>query len=187
MYTNVVDRLHGEFADLRDFLKASNGDEFLSTVEGYLPRTMLLAVASYFEGRLSEEVQRLAAEQAGDRHVLTWLVRNKVVRRQYHTWFSWDARNVNTFLSMFGQEFKDEAAKWIAEDGNLRRAVMDFLEIGRERNRLVHENFGDAPLELTTADVYSLYESASAFVDWFPQAIRRYLGEMAAVTGPAQE
>ena len=84
-------------------------------------------------------------------------------------------RQRNTFLSMFGRDFKDEAARWIAEDEYLGRAVRDFLEIGRERNRLVHGNFGDAPLEKTTADVYALYESAKVFVDWFPDAVRRHL------------
>ena len=180
MYANVVERLHGEFSDLRDFLSASGGEELLPKVEGYLPRTMLLAVASYFENRLSEEIERLAVEEAGDRHVLTWLVRNKVVSRQYHTWFSWQAHNVNTFLSMFGQDFKEDAAKWIEADDKLPQAVKSFLEIGRERNRLVHENFGDAPLNKSTTDVYRLYESAKIFVDWFPRAIRRHLGKVAA-------
>lgn len=178
MYTNVVDRLHGEFSDLREFLLgAADGVAFLPVVEGFLPRTMLLAVASYFESRLSDEVERLAAEEVGEGHVLTWLVRKKAVGRQYHTWFSWDARNVNSFLSMFGPDFKEEAARLIAEDEHLEKSVRDFLEIGRERNRLVHENFGDAPLEKTAADVYGLYESARVFVDWFPGAIRRFSSE----------
>ena len=183
VYTNVVDRLHGEFTDLRDFLSATDGARFLPVVEGYLPRTMLLAVASYFENRLAGEVERFAAEEAGEGHVLTWLIRTKAIRRQYHTWFSWQSQNVNMFLSMFGQDFKEEASKWIDEDESLRRAVIAFLEIGRERNRLVHENFGDAPLEKTTADVYDLYKSAKVFVDWFPEAIRRYSGERAAIAG----
>lgn len=181
MYTNVVERLHVEFSELRDFLSATDGAKFLPIVEGYLPRTMLLAVASYFESRLAEEVEQFAADEAGDDHVLTWLIRNRVVRRQYHTWFSWEGRNVNSFLSMFGQDFKDAAAKWISEDDSLRRSVLDFLEIGRERNRLVHQNFGDAPLDKTTAEVYVLYESAKVFVDWFPIAIRRHLSDLAAV------
>ena len=174
-YANVVDRLHGEFSDLREFLSDADGAKFLPVVEGYLPRTILLAAASYFESRLSDEVERLAAAEVGDDHVLTWLVRNKVIRGQYHRWFSWESANVNTFLSMFGRDFKDEAARWIAEDEYLGRSVRDFLEIGRERNRLVHGNFGDAPLEKTTADVYALYESAKIFVDWFPDAVRRHL------------
>ena len=138
---------------------------------------MLLAVASYFESRLCEEVDRLATEEAGERHVLTWLVRNKVVHRQYHTWFNWQVSNVNTFLSMFGQDFKDEATKRIEADDNLQQAVRNFIEIGQERNRLVHTNFGDASLDKNTTDVYRLYESAKIFVDWFPQAIRQHLGE----------
>ena len=180
MSTNVVERLHGEFSDLREFLNAADGAKFLPVVESYLPRTMLLAVASYFETRLSEDVERFAAEKTGDDHPLTWLIRKRVIRRQYHTWFSWQGRNVNTFLSMFGQNFKEEAARWIAEDESLRQSVIDFLEIGRERNRLVHENFGAAPLEKTTAEVYGLYESAKVFVDWFPGAIRRHLSKVRA-------
>lgn len=183
MSTNVVDRLHGEFTDLRDFLSTTDGARFLPVVEGFLPRAMLLAAASYFERRLSDEVERFAADEAGEEHVLRWLIKSKVISRQYHTWFAWERQNVNAFLSMFGQNFKDEASKWIDEDDNLRRSVTAFLEIGRERNRLVHENFGDAPLEKTTADVYGLYESAKVFVDWFPEAIRRYSSDQMAVEG----
>ena len=175
MYPNVVDRLHGELSDLREFLLGvADGVAFLPFVEGLLPRTMLLAAASHFESRLADEVERLAAEEVGEGHVLTWLVRRKAIERQYHTWFSWETRNVNSFLSMFGSDFKEEAARWIAEDRGLEQSVRDFLEIGRERNRLVHENFGDAPLEKTAAEVYGLYESARVFVDWFPGAIRRF-------------
>lgn len=162
----------------------ADGAKFLPVVESILPRTMLLAAASHFERRLSGDVERLAEEEAGDSHVLTWLIRNRVIRRQYHTWFSWQSRNVNTFLAMFGKDFKDEAARWIAEDENLGKSVIAFLEIGNERNRLVHEDFADAPLEKTTSDVYDLYESAKIFVDWFPDAIRRHLG---GGPGTAQE
>lgn len=182
MYANVVDRLHGEFSDLEEFLSVADGAKFLPVVESFLPRTMLLAAASHFEKRLSGDVERLAAEEAGDDHVLTWLVRNRVIGRQYHTWFSWQSSNVNTFLAMFGKDFKEEAAKLISEDENLRKSVIAFLEIGSERNRLVHEDFGDAPLEKTTSDVYDLYESAKVFVDWFPAAIRRHLGGQQGAT-----
>lgn len=183
MCANVVDKLHEDFTGLRDFLGETNGARFLPVVEGYLPRTMLLAAASYFERRLSDEVERLAEEKAGDGHVLTWLIRKKVLSRQYHTWFDWKKSNVNLFLSMFGQDFKNEASKWIAENEILQRSSADFLEIGRERNRLIHNNFGDAPLEKTTADVYGLYKSAKIFVDWFPGAIRRYSHERMTSAG----
>lgn len=174
MSRNVVDRLHGEFSDLQKFLGEKGGVTFLSVIEENSPKTMLLVAASYFEHRLSEEVELLAKEATADGHVLMWLIKNKAISRQYHTWFDWKSSNANTFFSMFGQGFKDQAAEEVKKDEKLNKSIVDFLEIGRERNRLVHENFGDFTLEKTTSDVYELYESAVGFVDWFPKAIRNY-------------
>ena len=135
---------------------------------------MLLAAASYFERRLSYEVERLAEEATAKDHVLVLLIKNKAISRQYHTWFSWESRNANRFFSMFGQGFKDKADQWIRSDENLNQSVVDFLEIGQARNRLVHGNFGEFTLEKTASEVYALYQSAAGFVDWFPWAIRKY-------------
>ena len=78
---------------------------------------------------------------------------------------------------MFGEEFKDQAAEWVKEDKVLRDSVRDFLEIGDERNRLVHGDFANAPMEKTASEVYEMYNSARLFVEWFPKAIRRHLNE----------
>lgn len=76
---------------------------------------------------------------------------------------------------MFGPDFRDRAAERVKSEHGLDKSVKDFLEIGRERNRLVHEDFAIAPLEKTGTEVYELYESAQSFVEWFPVAIRRHL------------
>ena len=174
MYRNIVDRLHGEFSDLQRFLGEKGGVPYLSVIEENFPKTMLLAAASYFEHRLSDEVELLAKDATADGHVVMWLIKNKVISRQYHTWFDWDRKNANPFFSMFGQGFKEQAAEEVKSDEKLNKSIVDFLEIGRERNRLVHENFGAFTLEKTASDVYGLYESAVGFVDWFPKAIRKY-------------
>ena len=179
MPQSVVDRLHSEFADLMEFLAKNDGAGLKPIIEGNFPKTMLLAAASYFERCLSDAVEKLAKDETADSHVLVWLIKNKVISRQYHTWFAWESRNANKFLSMFGSDFKDQAAKWVAMDEELSKSVDAFLEIGRERNRLVHENFGSVTFEKTAAEVHDLYESAKVFVDWFPTAIRRYLGDLA--------
>ena len=174
MSRNAVNRLHDEFSELQKFLGEKEGVTFRSVIEENFPKTMLLAAASYFEHRLSEEVELLAKEATADGHVLMWLIKNKAISRQYHTWFDWDTRNANQFFSMFGQGFKEQAVEEVKKDEQLHKSIVDFLEIGRERNRLVHGNFGDFTLEKTTSDVYELYESAVGFVDWFPKAIRNY-------------
>lgn len=185
MYQNVVHRLHGEFSDLQKFLSEKGGVTFLPVIEQNFPKTMLLAAASYFEVRLSEEVEQFAKDATSDGHVLVWLIKNKAIIRQYHRWFDWDKRNANKFFSLFGQGFKEQADEWVRSDEKLNKSVVDFLEIGRERNRLVHENFGDFTLEKTASDVYELYESAVGFVDWFPRAIRDYSGRSATAASSA--
>ena len=174
MYQNVVDRLYGEFSDLQKFLSEKGGATFLPVIEDNFPKTMLLAAASYFESCLSEEIEQLAKEVLADDHVLVGLIKNKAISRQYHTWFAWERSNANKFFSMFGQGFKDQATEWVKSDEKLNKSIVDFLEIGRERNRLVHENFGNFTLQKTASEVYELYKSATRFVDWFPKAIRDY-------------
>ena len=169
-----VDRLHDEFSKLQKFLSENGAPQHLSAIEDVFPKTMLLAAASYFESRLSEEVDRLAVSGTTDGHVLVWLVRRTTMNRQYHTWFDWKARNANRFFQLFGDDFKTRAEESVNGDETLKQSVADFLEIGRQRNSLVHDNFGDFALDKTADDVVALYNSAKVFVDWFPTAVRRY-------------
>ena len=173
---SIVDQLYRDFSDLEKFVVGNNGGKFQPTMENSFPKTMLLAAASYFESRLSNDVEQLAIDETRDDHVLVWLIRREVISRRYHTWFDWNKRNVNRFLSMFGKDFVEQATNWIRADDKLYTAVRDFMEIGEDRNRLVHENFGSTTFNKTTLDVYQKYKSAVVFVDWFPAAIRQHLG-----------
>ena len=47
-------------------------------------------------------------------------------------------------------------------------------ELGRERNRLVHQNFGVVPLEKTTEEIHELYRRALLFVESVPAALREF-------------
>lgn len=169
-----VGRLHDEFSSLQRFLNENGAPQHLSAIEDVFPKTMLLAAASYFESRLSEEVERIAVDATTDDHVLVWLVRRGATNRQYHTWFDWKARNANRFFQLFGDGFKARAEESVNSNDRLKQSVADFLEIGRERNSLVHDNFGDFALDKTADDVVALYNSAKVFVDWFPTAVRQY-------------
>ena len=175
METSIVDRLYEDFSSLKRFLATNDGVRLLHIIEGNFPKTMLLAAASHFEHCLSRSLEELAIGATAEGHVLVWVIKNRAISRQYHTWFDWEAGNVNRFFGMFGPDFKELAAGWLNTDRELERAVKAFLEIGRERNRLIHEDFASAPLEKTAAEVYGLYKCAGAFVEWFPVAIRRHL------------
>jgi hypothetical protein len=51
-------------------------------------------------------------------------------------------------------------------------SVRAFLELGNERNRLVHQNYATFPMEKTLDEIYALYQNAVMFVDALPSALR---------------
>lgn len=62
----------------------------------------------------------------------------------------------------------------VKSDENLAGAIKAFNEIGLERNRLVHQNFGTFTLEKTAAEIFALYKTAEGFLDVIPNKLREY-------------
>lgn len=175
----VIDRLYDDFSELQKFLDKKGKIGLRSVVDNNFPKTMLLAAASDFEDRLTTAVRKFTKGATAENHVLVSLVENQVISRKYHSWFQWGdkkkpERNANQFFGMFGDGFKKHAIEQVKRDENLTQAVADFIEIGWERNRLVHQNFADYRLEKTASEIHYLYKSAEDFVDWFPREIRDY-------------
>ena len=174
MSGNVVERLHDEFDTLRGFLQDNNGAHLLPIVEENFPKALLLAAASHFEKRLTEAVKDFAREVTTADHPLVSLIETKAIKRQYHTWFDWNTRNANKFFHLFGNAFYRRAKEAVDRDDVLDESIRAFLGIGRERNELVHEDFAGFQMNKTSEEIYGLYESATKFVDWFPQVIREF-------------
>ena len=174
MSTNAVERLHDEFVELHDFLNEKGGATLVSVVEENFPKALLLAAASHFENRLKRNVKDFVIEVTENDHPLVFLIDNKIIERQYHTWFDWKVRKANSFFNMFGPHFKSHADKLVKSDDELRESINAFMEIGEERNKLVHQDFADFQMNKTSSEVYHLYKSAKVFVDWFPNAIRKF-------------
>ena len=170
----VVDRLHLDFAVLLRVLDEAGEVSLRSVADENFRKSLVLAAASYFERRMMEAVLAFV-EDATNRNVLVAaLVRNKAVSRQYHTWFEWKGNNANSFFGLFGSGFRDFMKARIRGDGDLDDAVRAFLELGRERNRLVHQDFGAVPLEKTTEEIHALYRRALLIVESVPAALRDF-------------
>ena len=75
---------------------------------------------------------------------------------------------------MFGSHFKSHVDKLVKDDDEFRKSINAFMEIGRERNRLVHQDFAGFQMNKTSSEIYHLYKSATVFVDWFPNAISKF-------------
>lgn len=174
MRGTVVEKMNAEFLELIQFLDNNGEISLRNTVEDNFRKSLLLCVASYFEKRLSDDITDFIHEVTGKNAAAVEFVKNKAIRFQYYTWFAWDARNANKFFSLFGEDFRKYMQSRIKEDQRLDDSVRAFLEIGEERNRLVHQDFGSFSLEKTTSEIYQLYETAEIFVEIIPSVLREY-------------
>ena len=174
MPSTVVDRLHEQFAGLLSILDGAGEVSLRSVADDNFRKSLVLTAASYFERRMTETVTSFVDDATKGNLLVAALVRNKAVSRQYHTWFQWEGNNANSFFALFGSDFRDVMKRRLAEDYELGESVRAFLELGRERNRLVHQDFGSFPLEKTTEEIHALYLRALRFVEAVPGALREF-------------
>lgn len=175
MEKTVIDKLYNEFKELLSFLEEGREMSFVNIIDGNLRKTLLMAAASHFEDRFKSIIENFAKEASDNNALLIEFVKNKAISRQYHTYFDWKSRNANKFFALFGKTFKSQMESQIENDDELDKAVKAFIEIGSERNRLVHDDFGAFPIEKTTKEIYELYQNASIFIDKFPLKLKEVL------------
>lgn len=165
--TTFINTIFREQKDLITFLQAAGQPSYAQNVEVFLSKTLLLSCASYFESRISNAISDYTKRISNSDEALISLVRTKAIERQYHTYFQWREGNRSTapFFAMFGTVLKDSAKKDLKES-ILSDASAAFLELGDLRNLLVHENFASYPLNKTSDEIFSLYETAEKFVTY---------------------
>jgi len=168
----AVDRLYREASELlKDLEKGEKTSLYVSAADN-LRKSLLLAAASYFEIRTCSIVIDFIRERAKGSILVEQFVRNKAVSRQFHTWFKWDDNNANHFYGLFGKSFRDAMDQRLKKSEELRDSVRSFLEIGSERNRLIHTDYATYPLEKTMEEIYKSYQSALPFLEILPIALR---------------
>lgn len=159
-----VDRLYEESVSVVRALSAAEPSLAISASDTFR-KTLVLASASYFEHRVSACVADFVHERASGSTLVVSFVKNKAINRQYHTWFSWSDSNANNFFALFGVEFRQMMQERVKSSDELRAAITSFLEIGNERNKLVHQDFASFPFEKTLEETYGSYKKALPFVD----------------------
>lgn len=137
---------------------------------------LLLAAASYFEYQISNSVAEFVHERTNGTALVVSFVKNKAIARQYHTWFNWTDSNANQFFGLFGSEFKQMMADRVKASEELKLSVRAFMELGSERNKLIHQDFASYAMDKTLDEVYALYKQALQFVE----GIGAYLRECQA-------
>lgn len=168
---SIVDRIYQDNLDLLKFLQEKGELSFLAQFNTVFTKTLLLSAASYFEHEICRMIQAFIDRKTQSDEYVISIVKKKAIERQYHTYFSWrdwEKGNANSFFALFGESFKKKVEQEI-KDNDLKLSVKAFLEIGNERNKLVHQNFADCGVEKTAEEVYNLYQQANLFVDFLDQ------------------
>lgn len=171
---DVVEKTYLENGEVISALQQKEEWSLASSMQNTSSRVLILTAASYFEHIVVRAIEDYVNDEAKKSPALISFVRRKAIDRQYHTYFSWDQSNANSFLGLFGDEFKQRVDIEINSDDALRAAVRAFLEIGRLRNQLVHRNFGAYMSEKNSEEVLELYRSGLAFVNRLQGWLREY-------------
>jgi hypothetical protein len=147
-----------------DFLIANEQPSFASDTNNNFRRSLILAIASSFEHEITGIVAEVPRVHAGGNPIMVGLIEQKVIPRQYHTYFEWEKKNANKFFAMFGDEFSDMAKASVTANAELDQAVKDFLALGNTRNRLVHLDYVNFDIDQSPEDIIVLYRSAQKFI-----------------------
>lgn len=155
----LLDNLISQYHEVYKYLMDNGQVTLAIEVETHYKKAFLLSCASYYESEIQNIIKKFVSQNSTDERVYQFLV-SKAISRQYHTYFSWDGKNINNFLGLFGSEFKGKISAEVKENPELSEDIQAFLTIGNERNKMVHENFLSYPLDKTFAELENLNQRA---------------------------
>jgi hypothetical protein len=171
---NIVEGLYSEFQILLAYLNSNSEISMSSLADTNLKKNLILSSASYFEVTITNSLTEYFAEKSNNSFCIKEFLVNKGLKRQYHTLFDWEKNNANTFFAFFGQDFKFFMEEKVKNDDSLNSSIKNFLEIGRERNRLVHQNFGNYNIEKTLEEIFESYKQSLNFTTKIIDYIEEY-------------
>lgn len=164
MESDRIEQQYKDSKELYSYLMNKGEVTFATYIDNAYKKVLVLSAASFFESVISKLISEYASRVCGSDKRIVSLIEQKVIERQYHTLFKWDAKNTNVFFKLFGEETKQKVRHQIDADENLRRAELDFIEMGQQRNLMVHENFAEYDVNTTVDEIYNKYKSACGFV-----------------------
>lgn len=171
MAETEIDAFYQTHRALYEFLLAQREVTFANEENNNFRRSLVLAIASYFEHHVTEIVREVPRKHAAGHPFICELIEQKAVSRQYHTYFDWEGRNANRFFALFGAAFRDAAKAVVQKDDALDSSIRAFLELGNTRNRLVHLNYITFDVDKTPEDIMALYRSALGFLTFLKEQL----------------
>ncbi len=157
-----------DYQDIKELLLQQSQLSFQTTVDSHFRKTFLISCASFHEHYIQKIVSSFLERTATDDRTIFFAI-SKGIKRQYHTYFTWDIEgkipnNINGFLGLFGQTFKDTVSRQIADSDVIKSNMKAFLEMGNLRNCMAHENLLAYNLDKSFDELVHLNEQAIEFI-----------------------
>ncbi|MBF0565428.1 MAG: hypothetical protein HQK89_09305 [Nitrospirae bacterium] len=169
---NGVERIYEEFNSL--IVLASNKGDIsqIITINDIFKKILTLSAASYFETEICRILEETISNRSNDDKLVLNFVKNKAIKRQYHTFFAWNSKSANSFFGLFGDDFKKSVTMDIKSSEELDDSIMAFMDIGSSRNDMVHTDFANFQLNKTPGDVYEQYKKAHKFIEYIEEKFK---------------
>lgn len=161
------ERIKGQYQDskeLYNYLIGKGEVSFATYINDVYKKVLVLSATSYFETKIADLISGYAKKVSESDERIVNLIKSKVIERQFYTLFDWNANNTNFFWKLFGEETKVSVRKKIDCDEKLGEAERCFIELVKQRNLLVHENFVEFDVNNTVEEIYEKYCQACNFI-----------------------
>lgn len=168
-----VDVFYNQNRNISERLAEIGEISLKATFDSLFAKSLLIAVTSFFEGRIQGDIIAFVRE-ASQSPLVSGLIQSKAISRQYHTYFNWETANANAFFALFGSDFREFMQTEVKQNSELDSAVKAFLDLGRDRNNVVHVDFATNAAAKTADEVYDAYQTALQFVDALPVKYREF-------------
>ena len=142
---------------------------FASDLNSTFCRSLVLAIASYFEHEVIEILREVPLRHAGGNSLITSMIEKQVISRKYHTYFDWDRLTAGAFFGLFGEDFKVKIQNNLKADTVVNNSMKVFLELGQIRNRLVHQNYVQFDISKTPEELIKKFREALPFLEFLRQ------------------
>mgnify|MGYP004521036813 CR=1 FL=1 len=166
MESDRIERQYQDSKDLVAYLMGNSEVSFATYIDNVYKKVLVLSAASYFESVISKYISDYATKVSGSDKRIVTLIENKVIERQYHTFFDWESKNTNKFWSLLGENTKSKVRQQLNSNEHLKAAEQAFIDLGRQRNLLVHENFAEYDVNTTVEEIYTKYKLACEFISF---------------------
>ncbi len=176
-----VERIYCEISSLKKIIDEHGGPSDIVAFEALAAKCLLLAAASYYEKTVCGIIER-HAKDIGASDAFVEFINNQALSRKYHTLFDWEKSNVNKFVRLFGGLFfKFMETKLACDD--IKEAAREFMALGQGRNLLVHNNFAEYAMGLTSEDIKNKFDAALPLMTFFAESLRAFESSNSAPNG----